>query len=790
MKIRLRITLAMIVLLNASILITGAFVYDRSSRVINDLTENSALELVSVQQSIISGLIDREILLPSYLTYERHVLDLLADQGNPEKADRVNALLKDYVAYKPNLEGIFLANDRGITLGSSNLPTMGLDVSDRDYHVKTVATGKSTVSETLSSKFSGRQIFMVTLPILDPESEKLLGYFSSVVKAESVATQLRDMKLNGARSSYAYLVDEKGNLIFHPDRERIGAPLDIPEILAKLPALRADGNARPGIARYGEDGQDMVSAYVLIPRTGWVLAIVGNLGEFKAPIASMNSFMALFGLLITVLATVAAYFMARQLSLPIIRDLEAKNLDLLALNDEISASRQELRAQVEELGESKKTIVEMAYYDSLTGLSNRRKFIEELDGVISGPDGAERAAVLFLDLDNFKWVNDTMGHTYGDELLVAAGKRLASNVRDSDLIARLGGDEFSVILPRVSSPTDVLPLIKRLLAQFREPFRVKGKTVNQTASIGLSFYPHDGKTVEELLQNADTAMYKAKELGKNTFQFYNFGMKEELLRRTNLERMLRGALENGEFSIEYQPQYRVAERRLRGFEALIRWRSPETGAVSPVEFIPVAEETGLIVQIGAWVFREACLLWKRELEPRDPSLTMAINISAIQLRQKGFLEFVTRTVGELGIPPERVELEVTESLFIGNEESPVQILNALRNMGFGIALDDFGTGYSSLSYLRKLPISLLKIDKSFINEIGASCKGSTLTESIIALVHGLDIEALAEGVENAEQLEYLANSKCDSIQGYHFSKPLPAGRLAEAFEAAGSKARP
>ena len=783
MKIRAKFTFMMIILLNVAIVITGVFTYFKSTDIISNLTENSALELIKSQNEIISELIEKEILLLGALSADKNVLDLLADPKSPSKVDQVNNLIIKYTNGKTNLLGVFINDLNGISLATNNVSEVGMDLSDRNYHKKTISSQAPVISETLISKFQGIPIFVATRPIFDPSDGKLLGYVASAIRADSMAVNLKDMRLYGADSSYAYLIDENGNIIYHPDKNKLGHPVETPEIRSIISDIQNNKAATPTIIRYTEKNLNMISACSLIDKTKWGLVIVGNLSEFETPIRNLSSIMIIFGLLISIITSIIAFFMAKQISTPIIKNLEDKNQELSALYEEVSASEEELQQQIDELNEHRATILEMAYHDSLTHLANRALFIKNLNTYIADSKTTiSKFAIVFLDLDNFKNINDTLGHSIGDGLLVEASKRLLDSVRSCDLVARLGGDEFAFIISNFETTMDVIPSIDIIMNQFVNPFQIDDKVISLTASVGISVYPVDGTTVDELLKNADTAMYKSKYLGKNTFQFYNDGMKAELIRKTELERMMRSAVEKGELMLYYQPQYHVPSRKLRGFEALIRWNNPEFGFLNPMEFIPIAEETGLIIPIGAWILKTACLMCKKIITDYNFPIIMSVNISTIQIKHPRFFENVVDCIKTSGIDPRSLELEVTESVFIGNDESTYGVLMRLRELGIGIAMDDFGTGYSSLSYLRVLPISLLKIDQSFIREIGSRDEKNNLTEAIISSAHKLNIETLAEGVETKEQLEYLTKSNCDYLQGYYFSKPVNENQISELFK--------
>jgi polar amino acid transport system substrate-binding protein len=452
-------------------------------------------------------------------------------------------------------------------------------------------------------------------------------------------------------------------------------------------------------------------------------------------------------------------------------DLKRKIIGVIGINHDITTIK-----------ENEKMIRHMAYYDYITDLPNRVLFLERLKNAIQlSKKKATQVIVVILDLDNFKVINDTLGHAMGDTLLIETSKRLLKCIDQKDTAARLGGDEFSLLLQDVKHEDEIFHLMKRIELAFEEPFEITNGSISLTASIGVSIYPDDGETNEELLNNATTAMYKAKRSEKNGYQIFNYRMKHELLQKANISRLLSNAIKNNEFVLYYQPQYTVTGG-LRGFEALIRWNSREMGFLNPMEFIPIAEETGQIIQIGEWVLNTACLTCKKFEDKYGCDLIMAVNISPIQLKQREFEDIVLKAIQASGIRPTSLELEITESSFIDNYDSVVNTLENLKELGVGIALDDFGTGYSSLSYLKRLPINLLKIDKSFVQEINFLDPFNDLIESIIALVKKLNIKTMAEGVETLEQLNYLVNAKCDFTQGYYLGKPGPEELIGDIIE--------
>ena len=421
-------------------------------------------------------------------------------------------------------------------------------------------------------------------------------------------------------------------------------------------------------------------------------------------------------------------------------------------------------------------LVYQANHDPLTGLPNRNLLQDRLGQALALESSRRRnpIGVMFLDLDNFKKINDTLGHTVGDMLLKAVANRLRNCVRGGDTVSRLGGDEYILILPNVKEMHDVTTVAKKLIGLFSTPFLLMGHELYITASIGIALFPSDGDTVDALLKNADAAMYHAKEQGKNNYQFYSEEMNTRVFERMALETSLHRAIRQQEFLLYYQPRVDLRTGRISGVEALVRWNHPEMGLVSPARFIPLAEETGLIVPIGEWVLRTACAQNKAWQEAGLPPLRMAVNLSARQFRQENLIQMVADVLAETGLDPRWLELELTESLLMERAEQSVSILRSLADMGIDIAVDDFGTGYSSLGYLKRFPITNLKIDQSFIRDIASDPDDAILVRTIITMAHGLGMKTVGEGVESLEQVDFLCRHGCEEVQGYYFSRPLTA----------------
>jgi diguanylate cyclase (GGDEF)-like protein len=416
-----------------------------------------------------------------------------------------------------------------------------------------------------------------------------------------------------------------------------------------------------------------------------------------------------------------------------------------------------------------------ANYDALTGLPNRTLLHDRLRQAVYAQRQARAMAVVFMDLDHFKFVNDSLGHSTGDLLLKAMGERLRGVLREGDTVGRVGGDEFVLILNDQANEEIIYRAMQRICAKVAEPITLDGKELHVTCSAGISLYPQDGRDVDTLLKNADAAMYRAKEHGRSNFQFFTSEMNERVSERLALENALRRALERNELALHYQQKVSLKTGRIVGAEALVRWVHPEWGLVRPARFIPLAEETGLIVSIGEWVLREACRQARAWLDAGLEPGAVSVNLSARQFRQDGLVRTVSRVLAETGLDPSRLEMELTESMVMHNAEAAIAVLQGLKQLGVALSVDDFGTGYSSLAYLKDLPIDTLKIDRSFVRDIGAGSEADdgVLAQAIISLGHALDLKVIAEGVETDAQLRFLRRHGCDEVQGFFYGEAVP-----------------
>jgi diguanylate cyclase (GGDEF)-like protein/PAS domain S-box-containing protein len=424
-----------------------------------------------------------------------------------------------------------------------------------------------------------------------------------------------------------------------------------------------------------------------------------------------------------------------------------------------------------------------AQHDVVTNLPNRLLLNDRISHAISLARRQNRPlAVIFLDLDRFKYINDSLGHATGDKLLQSVSKRLLAGVRGSDTVSRQGGDEFVILLSEISYPEDAAISARKILLSLNAPHSIDGHDLDIAGSIGISVYPEDGEDAETLIKNADTAMYHAKEKGRNNFQFFKLEMNRQALERQSLEGSLRHAIERGEFLLHYQPKVNLFTGQITGVEALIRWQQSDRGLVPPSQFVPIAEDCGLILPIGRWVLREACRQARAWQCAGLPRLPIAVNVSAVEFRDQGFVDGVRAVLSETGLEARCLELELTERVLMEDAESTAAVLQELKMMGVHLAVDDFGTGYSSLSYLRQFPIDILKIDRSFVQQITDDSEDSLIVSAIINMGKSLKHVVVAEGIETQEQRAYLQSQHCAEGQGYFFGRPVPAAQFARLLQ--------
>ncbi len=457
---------------------------------------------------------------------------------------------------------------------------------------------------------------------------------------------------------------------------------------------------------------------------------------------------------------------------------EKQSDDHSKLEQTLDKTVAELAQFNEKIKTNQKAIEQMAFYDSLTKLPNRNLLKDRFEVMLAqATRSGKKVAVFYMDLDYFKNLNDSQGHEAGDKFLVEVGQYIKSCIRKGDTVGRLGGDEFAIILGDLEYEEEAIKLAQKLNKKMEAPFDINGAKVYSGFSIGIAFFPNDGVDMETVFKNADTAMYQAKKKGKNRFQLFTSSMNEKVIHKINIKQNIRTAIERDEFELYYQPKVDLATENITGVEALLRWRNADGKILRPDQFIPVAEESGLILDLGRWVLNAACRQLKAWSELPGPVPSLAINLSTLQFKQFDLVKNIAKTIEEFGVEPSRFELEITESALMIDTSITVNNLNAIRDMGFKLTLDDFGTGYSSLSYLTKLPVQSLKIDKAFVGDFQDK-RNHAIILALITLCKDLELTTIAEGVETVDQKNFLLNNGCDQYQGYLFAPPLPADEIA------------
>lgn len=603
-------------------------------------------------------------------------------------------------------------------------------------------------------------------------------------------------------------VSAKGNsyIIDSADNDLLGIHLDDAVIrrnaLSILNSYTGDSEELHGFISKGSLFSTELYGYSILPSNHWIYLIKQDSSIYHSILQTIPVVLIIVIVVFFIITIISSAKLAKQYTSPILdlrdqmrlasggdltvhSDIDRKDefgeladhfnemMSIISSNyDELNEVKQELELKQQELQANYIQIEKLAFTDALTGLNNRLAFMHHVNEVFDDKTLYNQRAVLFIDLDNFKTVNDTLGHDYGDLLLKQVSNQLTGFMTEHDFLARTGGDEFLVLRDKVTSRRDLEAFSKKLISIVETPFDLDGEIAHVSMSLGIAIFPEHGLSSNEIIKNADIAMYSAKTSGKNAYRFFDSSMEDEVSREREIEEILRDAIANKEVSLVYQPQCNMRTGRITGCEALMRLNNIYFGEISPVEFIPIAESSGLINELGLWALRTACNFNQKLIDSGLGPLTMSVNVSVEQLKNPNFAEQVQDILAATGMESRYLELEVTESVMMKNIDQNINVIKQLRNLGIKIALDDFGTGYSSFNYLTKIPIDTLKMDKSFVDNINNNSRDCHVAESIIALAHNLQISVVAEGVETTDQLLILKKQGCDILQGYIFSRPL------------------
>jgi|GEM_PF-806944 len=656
--------------------------------------------------------------------------------------------------------------------------------SDRDYF-KAAMRGRIIVSSPVLSRTNGKPVTVVAAPIRS-DSLAIKGMMAGTINLVKLSRIIEKLKYNYP-NSYSYIIDKNGLIIAHPQEEYIlkenitrKSDFIAEQIVEKAGDILSNDE---GTFSYSYGNKTSMNYYHIIPNTdGWKLIIKIPSDYWHSPIKNSSLYHTLIGLVGLVIASILGFFVAKSISTPIVM---LRALFVRAASGDLSA-RSEI-ATSDEIGDAARSfnkmmdnIISLTYYDPLTLLPNRMLFNASLDMELEKASRENsKLAVMIFDIDKFESINNTLGHSSGDKLLKNLAEKISFLSEHGNIVCHMGEDRFAILFKGFADKEEALNLAGQIRDIIRQPWIVDEHRFYITACSGMAFYPDDGTCSDTLFKNAFSAMQKAKRKGRDSYIIYDPSMNSRLLEQLNLDSSMHHALDNGEFQLYYQPQVYASTGELVGCEALLRWNHPELGMISPLKFIPVAEANGLIVPIGRWVLYTACMQNKLWQDSGHKPICVSVNLSAVQLIQEDFIDMVSGIVRETGIPPECLELEITESVAVKNHDYITIILEKLKAMGIRIALDDFGTGYSSLNYLKNFAITTIKIDKSFICDIDENPKNSAIVSSILAMGHNLMLKVTAEGVENLVQYETLKERGCDFIQGFYFSKPLPLNEFEE-----------
>lgn len=707
----------------------------------------------------------------------------------------------------PYYQNIQIFNTNNTVILSTEKQRISTKLSDNLTLSYMKATGNPAcgVSGIIKKKLengSSQYFIEIGSPIKSRLNSKItLGYLVSTLNLQSLNDYMST--LSSGKKDYAFCLDKYGNYIYHPDSRYIGTNIKDDQLGRLVTDFYSGKASASGNFQYVFEATDTIYGYSILKNTGWVIIMKQDVGSVTG-LARIILYIFLIGIIgCSLVIYLAGNRIADIYTEPI---MEIKNTLRVAsegnlkaqsniksrnefgelsrnLNkmlhivrnsyNELSAMHEELITKEEQLRLNYNHIEYLAYHDVLTNLPNKMAFIERVNQTIASSPGSNKLhAVYFVDLDDFKTVNDTLGHEYGDNLLSQTAAHLLSLTCGDDILARAGGDEFLLFRENLDSEKEALDFAASVIESLKTPFHINNESIYVSMSIGIALYPKNGLTHTTLIKNADIAMYKSKDTGKNKYTLFDVTMEEELNRSSLITEVLRHAIANEEIYVVYQPQYNIRKEKMTGFEALMRIRNQKLGELNPMEFIPIAEESGMITELGEWILKEACIFNKTLIDHGFPSLIVSVNISSVQLSKANFIDVVRNILTETGLPACNLELEVTESTLVSSLTKASVQLSSLQDLGIRISLDDFGTGYSSLNYLTNIPINTLKMDKSFVNNISSNEKDAQIASGIIHLAHSMKLEVIAEGVEKAEQLEALKKNKCDIIQGYIYSKPL------------------
>lgn len=770
------------------------------------------MESISLESFFRTRLIEANYLAKNGLVQDV-LLDYILNSKIDPKYRTTYTLLNDEFTImekeSDELRDIFILNTKGVAISSNNSKALWLDLSDRKYFHDAL-DGRTTISNLLVDRVNGESVLFVSTPIYRENTKEIIGVMANIIDPKNASDSIRNLVKQDIGD--AYLIDNDSQIIFHTNKNLIGTRH--PSVAVNQYFQQKNLN-HTDVQEFEYFAGKYYIASQQIKGTPWRLVIEQNISTIKKASDRATYVMLIIALITLVITTMITYFYSKTITTPITQlskimsktalgDLTihsdyvksdelgilSKNFNIMidkltlaytdieSKNEELAATEEELRVNFEHLIESNAKIQNLAFINQLTQLPNRLSYWQDITTQIEENQSTKGSFTLLqLDIDNFMRINNTLGHSIGNALLKSFALRLKQLVSPTLKVYHLSEDEFSILLLDVGSECEIQKQVIHVFDLLNQPFFLNNRSIHIGVSIGISIYPNDGESVDILFQNADTAMFEVKQTGKNNYSYYKKVMSEFVQKKIEIESILRRAISDHLISIHFQPQIDIKNNKINGFEALMRITLENGKRISPLDFIPIAEETGMIIPLGEWVLSEAAKTCRHLLDLGCDFEQISVNVSSIQLKQVGFSNLIDDIVLQAGILRSNLELEVTESVLFNAVNQNDDELFKLSQLGYKIALDDFGTGYSSFNYLRTMPLSKLKIDKSFIDHLDTSRRDQDLIRQMIDMSHDLNLTVIAEGVETQSQYSILAEKACDFIQGYYFSRPLPYEEL-------------
>ncbi len=820
MTIKRKLPLIIITLVASALITMSTAYYVYISQILITTEKYHMEKSLAIGATSLANFFDTRRTEVEFLSQNALVIDtvsdyLLEDQSMIGNYPLTNEYFSEMVTQTEDLRDIFIIEHNGIVLASSEPRSLGLDLSDRQYYIDAM-NGKTTISSLLANRVDGVSVLFVATPIYLKNNGLIhdipVAVMATIINGVTTSKSLSDMIPTDIGT--AYLVDNSGTIIFHTDTNMVGQPHRNED------ALQSIKTYDQGIheIEFTSSEDEFYMLFQAIEGTSMILVLEQNMSLLHGPATQALTDITFIAAIVLFLSAFVAYRMAKTITNPIIylgnimtkttsgdltsrseyvshdelgilskdlnymldeltgtyEELESKNDELMATEEELRINNEQLLQSQRRLEDSQIRIRTLAFNSRLTGMPNRLAYSQAIKERLEKPKKERMPFALYqLDLDNFMRINDSLGHAFGDKVLVAFANRLKNLESDTLSFYHLSADEFAYIDDANSNEFDIISQLDGIYTELAKPFDFDEKSIHLSASIGISLYPNDGMTESKLVQSADTAMFEAKKSGRSNYVFYRKVMSESVVKRIEIEDLLRHAIDNNMVTMYLQPQFTIPDKKLVAYEALMRIKDEDGKMISPGLFIPIAEETGRIVELGTWALRYICQTIREWRDNNTDFSHISVNVSGLQLKKPDFIDILMGIIDETRISPSDLELEVTESVLMDSLDGDMDVLLQLKKLGFKIALDDFGTGYSSFSYLRSMPLTTLKIDKAFIDNLADSRKDQEIIHQMIDMAHELGLTTIAEGVEYESQFDVLAKYQCDYLQGYYLARPAP-----------------